>query len=141
VFPSLYRPVPEVAVVCDTSGSMDAELLARVLAEVDAIVARAGLRSTGLTALAVDTTVHSARRVRRADQVSLAGGGGTDMGAGIAAALARRPRPEVIIVLTDGYTPWPDVAPPCRVVVGVLVSSMGTPQSAPAWARTVLIPS
>ena len=41
------------------------------------------------------------------------------MGAGIAAAAALRPRPAVTVVLTDGYTPWPERAPKgIRVVVG-----------------------
>ena len=141
VLPSLFRPVPEVAVVCDTSGSMDEGMLARVLSEVEAIVTRAGLRGTGVAALAVDTDVHSARRVTRAVQVDLAGGGGTDMGAGIEAALARRPRPEVIVVLTDGYTPWPTAAPRgARVVVGIIETPGETPPDAPAWARVVFIP-
>lgn len=141
VLPSLYRPVPEVAVVCDTSGSMGEDLLSRALAELDGILTRAGLRSAGLAALAVDTEVHDARRIRRAAQVKLAGGGGTDMGAGIAAALARRPRPELIVVLTDGFTPWPDEPPRgVRVVVGLLRTPFEEPPpQPPSWARTVEI--
>jgi glutamate synthase domain-containing protein 2 len=38
--------------------------------------------------LAVDTNVQAVRRVTRASQVQLAGGGGTDMAAGIATAAA-----------------------------------------------------
>ncbi len=81
------------------------------------------------------------RRVARADQVRLAGGGGTDMGAGIEAAARLRPRPDVVVVLTDGMTPWPDEPPRgVRVVVGVLTSEYGGDESAvPAWARSVLI--
>jgi predicted metal-dependent peptidase len=132
--------LPEVAIVCDTSGSMDEPLLAQALAEIDAIVSRAGLRATGVAALAVDTAVHASRRIRRAADVSLAGGGGTDMGVGIMAALARRPRPEVVVVLTDGFTPWPDVLPRgVRVVVGMLASPLGLPPPPPPWARTVHI--
>lgn len=141
VLPSLFRPVPNVAVVCDTSGSMDDGLLAQVLAEVEALLTRGGLRSTGLAALAVDTEVHAARRVNRAAQVELVGGGGTDMGEGIAAAEHLRPRPDLIIVLTDGYTPWPDRPPPgIRVVIGLLGDAeelAGLPT--PEWARRVVI--
>ena len=140
ILPSLYRPVIEVVVVCDTSGSMDDDALATVLAEVEAIIARAGLRAHGVAALAVDTEVHESRRVRRAAQVRLAGGGGTDMGAGISAAVARRPRPDVIVVLTDGYTPWPEQPPPgVRVVVGLIEGHHPAPP-APAWATEVRIP-
>jgi predicted metal-dependent peptidase len=141
VLPSLRRPMPTVAVVCDTSGSMSDDLLVRALAEVEALLARTGLRSTGITVLAVDTDVHATTRVHRAAHVQLAGGGGTDMAAGILAAAALRPRPDIIVVLTDGWTPWPE-APPrgIRVVVGLLRSSeMDDGIETPAWARTVLI--
>jgi predicted metal-dependent peptidase len=142
VLPSLRRPVPDVAIVCDTSGSMHERLLARALAEVEAVLGRAGLRQTRVRALAVDTAVHGAQRVNRADQVQLAGGGGTNMGAGISAAAELRPRPSIVIVLTDGFTPWPERPPRgIRVVVGLLSEGARPPGRAPppAWARTVLI--
>ena len=44
--------------------------------------------------------------------IRLEGGGGTDMGAGLDAAAALRPRPDLIIVLTDGFTPWRPAPPP-----------------------------
>jgi hypothetical protein len=63
------------------------------------------------------------------------------MGAGIAAAAALKPRPSVVIVLTDGFTPWPDRPPRgVRVVVGLLAEdSMPGGWPPPAWARTVVI--
>ena len=141
VLPTLHRPVPDVAIVCDTSGSMNDRLLARALAEIEAVLSRAGLRQTRVRVLAVDTTVHTAQRVGRAAQVQLAGGGGTDMGAGIAAAAELRPRPSIVIVLTDGLTPWPERPPRgIRVVVGLLSEGIGPPDRAgPEWARTVVI--
>lgn len=75
VLPSLVRPVPEVAVVCDTSGSMVDVLLERALSEVEGILTRAGLPSGSVRVLAVDTCVHAVRRANRASQVELAGGG------------------------------------------------------------------
>lgn len=141
VLPSLYRPVPDVAIVCDTSGSMHERLLARALVEIESVLARAGLRQTQVRVLAVDTAVHATRKVSRAAQVHLAGGGGTDMGAGITAAAALRPRPSVVIVLTDGFTPWPERSPPgIRVVVGLLKQgTMPAEWSPPDWARTIEI--
>ena len=141
ILPTLYRPVPRVAIVCDTSGSMHERLLARALAEIDAVLTRAGLRQGQVTVLAVDTQVQVARRASRASQVVLAGGGGTDMGAGIQAAAALRPRPSIAIVLTDGYTPWPERPPAgLRVVVGLLAEGYQPPGWAPpSWARTVVI--
>ena len=132
--------VPDVAIVCDTSGSMHDELLARALAEVENVLSRAGLRQRQVRVLSVDAAVHAVQRVSRAKQVALAGGGGTDMGAGIEAAAALRPRPTVTIVLTDGYTPWPDRPPPgMRVVVGLLREAGFGGWDAPEWARVVLI--
>ncbi len=57
------------------------------------------------------------------------------MRVGIAAAVALRPRPDAVIVLTDGDTPWPDQ--PVRgtaLVVGLLAPSSWP---APAWARVL----
>ena len=144
VLPALEKPVPEVAIVCDTSGSMGERQLARVLGEVEGLLDSIGLRSSGVRVLTVDAAVQTVRRVSTARQVELVGGGGTDMGRGIDAAAALRPRPSVLVVLTDGITPWPDEAPRgMRVIIGLLT---GTPASrlsslprTPAWARVVRI--
>jgi predicted metal-dependent peptidase len=136
VLPALRRPVPEVAVVCDTSGSMTEDLLAMVLAEVEGLLRALGL-ARQVRVLACDTAVASAQRVTSARQVQLVGGGGTNMGTGIAAAVALRPRPAVTVVLTDGYTPWPAAAPKgTRVVVGLLGADA---PDAPPWARAVRV--
>jgi len=136
VLPALRRPMPELAVVCDTSGSMTESLLAAALAEVEGLLRALGL-ARQVRVLACDTAVAPAQRVTSARQVQLVGGGGTNMGAGIAAAVALRPRPAVTVVLTDGYTPWPAAAPKgTRVVVGLL--GPGAP-AAPPWARAVRV--
>ncbi len=136
VLPALRRPVPEVAVVCDTSGSMTEDLLAMALAEVEGLLRALGL-ARQVRVLACDTAVAPAQRVSSARQVQLVGGGGTDMGAGIAAAAGLRPRPAVVVVLTDGYTPWPVIPPKgMRVVVGLLG---GQAPEAPSWARSVRV--
>lgn len=150
VLPALYRPVPSVAVVADTSGSMGEDELAQVLAEIDGLLRRAGLASARMPVLAVDTEVQAVRRVSAARQVQLAGGGGTDMAAGIEAASALKPRPDVIIVLTDGYTPWPDAPPRGSRVVAGIIGPLGFADSfsggpggplddVPDWARAVAI--
>lgn len=138
VLPALRRPVPEVAVVCDTSGSMTGDLLAMVLAEVEGLLRALGL-ARQLRVLACDTAAGPARRVSSARQVELVGGGGTDMGAGLAAAAALRPRPAVCVVLTDGFTRWPGGAPKgIRVVAGLLGERA---PDAPGWARSVRVPA
>jgi predicted metal-dependent peptidase len=138
VLPALRRPVPEVAVVCDTSGSMTEDLLAMVLAEVEGLLRALGL-ARQVRVLACDTAVACVQRVSSARQVQLVGGGGTDMGAGIGAAAALRPRPAVTVVLTDGYTPWPERAPKgMRVVVGLIGDQA---PEAPSWTRSVRVPA
>ena len=138
VLPALRRPVPEVAVVCDTSGSMTDDMLAASLAEVEGLLGALGL-ARQLRVLACDAAVAPAQRVTSARQVELTGGGGTDMGAGIEAAAGLRPRPAITVVLTDGLTPWPDGPPRgMRVVVGLLGDDAPEP---PPWARAVRVPS
>lgn len=138
VIPALQRPVPDVAIVCDTSGSMNEELLGQVLAEVDGILRNVGVRRSQVRVLACDAAVHKVERVTSARQVTLVGGGGTDMGAGIAAAAALRPRPNVVVVLTDGYTPWPPEPPPrTSVVVALLAAGCDFPP--PPWAKVVVV--
>ena len=62
------------------------------------------------------------------------------MGAGIAAAAALQPRPAVtVVVLTDGFTPWPDDPPRgTRVVIALLGDDA---PDGPDWARSVRVPS
>jgi predicted metal-dependent peptidase len=139
ILPSLYRPVPEIAVVCDTSGSMHEELLGRALSEVEGILSSVGVRRS-VRVIACDAAVHSVQRVSRAQQVTLLGGGGTDMGEGIRTAMALRPRPSVVVVLTDGFTPWPESAPKgLRVVIGLLRQGDRQIADPPQWARPVVI--
>jgi predicted metal-dependent peptidase len=91
----------------------------------------------------VDAAVNTVQRVAKASAVQLVGGGGTDMAAGLEAAARLRPRPSVVVVLTDGLTPWPDEPPKNVVVVVGLISPPesrgGRPWAAPPWARVVQI--
>lgn len=135
VLPSLRQPLPTVAVVIDTSGSMSDGMLAQVLGEVSGLLASVGVGRNRLHVVCCDAKAYQAQRVMNAKDVRLLGGGGTDMGAGLAAAADLRPRPDLIIVLTDGYTPWPP-APPGRskVIVGLLAEG-----SVPDWATSVRV--
>jgi len=62
----------------------------------------------------------------------------------MAAALSRTPRPDALVVLTDGQTAWPANRPPCRTVVGVFPRASQwkeerdyRPEMPPDWARVV----
>jgi len=134
ILPALRRPVPSVAVVVDTSGSVSDTMLAQALAEVSGILKTAGQRE-GVHVLACDSQVHTCRKVFQPRQVQLTGGGGTDMGAGLAAVAKLRPAPQVAIVITDGYTPWPE-RPPHGTSVVVVLTGGG---EAPAWAKAIQV--
>jgi len=138
VLPALRRPVPTIAVVIDTSASMSEEVLGEVVAELDGILRGVGVGRNRVSVLACDTEVHRVQHVSAARQVQLYGGGGTDMAAGIDAAMALRPTPSVVVVLTDGYTPWPAEKPRgARVVVGLL--GAGDREVVPDWAESIRV--
>lgn len=118
VLPSLRRRPPRVAVVVDTSGSVSDAELGSALLEITAISRAVGGRRDMLTVLSCDAAAHVVDQVCGAEGIPLVGGGGTDLRAGFARALGTRPRPDVVVALTDGQTPWPD-RPPCRTVVGL----------------------
>ena len=119
--PGARHHAPDVAVVVDTSASMDRPLLDAAVTEINGLLRRNGVRSV----VVVTCDVESARpqRVRRLGDLVLRGGGGTDMRVGIAAAAAHRPRPSVVVVLTDGETPWPASAPSGTSLVPVVIGA------------------
>ena len=136
VLPSLRQPLPKVAMVLDTSGSMNDHMLSQCLAEVQGVLRGLGVGRRYLRIVCCDATAFEAQKVLEARDVQLLGGGGTDMGAGLAQAAELRPRPDLIIVLTDGFTPWPAQPPPgIKVIVGL----MDPGGAVPAWARPILI--
>ncbi len=140
VLPGLVRPIPTIGVVIDTSASVGDRLLAAAWTEVLAMLQAVGVRRERVVVWSTDV-VATRLDGRLGRRVALTGGGGTDMSAGIAAAARARPRPDVIVVLTDGETPWPAVAPAQPVIVGMLLDGVHDPGPVPPWARRVDIPT
>ena len=134
ILPALRRPVPSVAVIVDTSGSINDMMIGQALAEISGILRGLGRRE-GVHVIACDSQVQTCRRVFRPDQVHLGGGGGTDMGAGLAEAEKLKPRPQVAIVITDGRTPWPGAAPRGMRVIVALTEE----EKVPSWAKKIII--
>ena len=135
--PAMRQAVPKIAVVIDTSGSQSDEDIATALGEVNGVLRQCGQKN-GVEAIVCDAQVHSAKKVFSAKQIKLAGRGGTDMRLGIEAALAKADKPHAIIVLTDGYTPWPDKQPPGVRVIAALVGT-NVCESVPEWMRVVRV--
>jgi uncharacterized membrane protein YgcG len=159
--PAQSTPVlGDVAVVLDTSGSIGAKELAQLASAVQEICTvgqPSSLRVIACDTAAHDVAIFGPEHIPTlgAEQTWLdligdrskriIGGGGTDMMVGINAALeppkgldfddefgsAYATMPQLVIVLTDGYTPWADTPPPVRVVVAT------TDRPGPKWATTV----
>ncbi|WP_186404932.1 VWA-like domain-containing protein [[Actinomadura] parvosata] len=128
-------------------------MLEQALAELDGV-----LRATGhrwLEVICCDTEAYPAQRVRAAAQVELVGGGGTDLRPGFEAATGA----DVVVVLTDGDTPWPARRPRPYVIVCLFDPNIspgpdpsrglsnsdfrpgsGDRHSVPAWASVVRVP-
>ncbi|MEV0675231.1 VWA-like domain-containing protein [Actinosynnema sp. NPDC050436] len=147
VLPSLRRRPPRVRVVVDTSASVSDAELGSALVEIAAIVHAVGGGRDLVSVLSCDAAAHVTHPLCRAEGIPLVGGGGTDLRSGFAQALRTGPRPDVVVVLTDGQTPWPDAAPPCRTVVGLFPrddrwdehDADPVPDVPPTWARVVTI--
>ena len=135
----MVRPVPVIAVVIDTSASVHDAMLTRAWTETVGMLSSVGVRREQLSVWSTDT---AARRLAmpKGRRVELVGGGGTDMAEGIRAALTERPRADVVVVLTDGETPWPTLLPPRPVIVGLMRHDRSLPITPPNWARVVEIP-
>ncbi|MBF6214934.1 hypothetical protein IU433_14355 [Nocardia puris] len=145
VLPSLRRTPPRVSVVIDTSGSVSDAELGSALLEVAAIARAVGGRRDLVTVVSCDTAARIAHPLCRAEGIPLIGGGGTDLRSGIAKSIRGQSHPDVLVVLTDGQTPWPLNPPGCRTVVGLFRRSRTSydpayvPDQPPDWARVVQI--
>lgn len=147
VLPSLRRTPPRVSVVIDTSGSVSDAELGSALLEVAAISRAVGGRSDMVNVVPCDAAARIVHPLCTAEGIPLLGGGGTDLRTGFATALGTRP--DVVVVLTDGQTPWPEARPSCRTVVGLFPRHRTgpspeddpeyRPDRPPEWARVVEI--
>jgi predicted metal-dependent peptidase len=140
LMPGMAQPIPEIAIVIDTSGSMSEDMLINALSEINSIIQLFGT-SVGVSVYAVDNAVGWVGRVYDVRSIRLVGMGGTDMGKGIRAALANEPRPNIIIILTDGETGWPESRPfDVQIVIGIVgnKNSILRESSLPTWASKVV---
>ena len=142
VLPAMRQPAPpRVACVIDTSGSITNGDLRDFTSELIGILRASGV-SGGVAVIPCDAQAYEMQRIRArgdVERINLPGGGGTDMAAGIAACAVMRPSPHIVVVFTDGYTPWPD-SPPLGIDSVIVVLSQPEQEAAvPSWAHAITL--
>jgi predicted metal-dependent peptidase len=137
ITPGTKAFTPNVAMIIDTSGSMGTEDLQKAIAECKGVLRALGGSGYGITEIAVDCAVTVKKKVRTVGQVNLAGGGGTDMRIGLRAAEELKPIPHVVVVVTDGYTPWPTEASPFKTIV--VLTQEGARDQVPEFFKCIVV--
>jgi predicted metal-dependent peptidase len=124
--------MPKAVVVVDTSGSMTAGCLRKAIQ-----VIRDGLKAIGeVPVITCDAQIGQDIKVRSIpEDFEFVGGGGTDMRVPLAHS-EKEYAPDVTILVTDTYTPWPD-----QPLKGQLIVAATQDGSVPSWATKVLIPN
>lgn len=134
--PRSFAPVPRITVIIDTSASMMREELSLGLGLVSKVLNGLRLRD-GVHVITGDTESAWAKQVFDPSKIELRGGGGTDMGKIIQECADDKPaeRPSLIIVVTDGGTPWPeqDVGIPTVACI----TYQGGEQGVPSWIESI----
>lgn len=134
--PGWQGAVPSAAVLIDTSGSMSDPMMCLCLGETTSFINSLcrGSARPFVRVYTCDGAASEAQTVHRGAEVKLIGGGGTDMRVGLRAILEDSKKSEhpydIVVVMTDGYTPWPDGAFPIPLVV-MLTGECATP----SWLR------
>lgn len=141
ILPALRGPKLTVSVVMDTSGSMSRSDLSAALSEIGGVLKSGGISGDRVTVWACDAETAEPQHIRNLRDVVLTGGGGTDMRIGIAAACKTRPEPQVVIVLTDGDTPWPERQHRNSRLVCVIIGNVAAASRTPDFAFTVTVPT
>jgi len=129
-------PQARIAVIIDTSSSIHKTILRQAVGEICALL---NSFKIPVTVIPTDAKAYQPIIIQSSSDyiklMNLPGGGGTNMNAGIEAALILPYRPDVIIVLTDGYTPWPLKRLPIPVLFGILHLSKNHPTPPmPPWS-------
>ena len=140
ILPAMRQPAPpRVACIIDTSGSISEAELRGFLSEVVGIARASGVAG-GVTVIACDSQAYEPQRVKSASDVEflrLEGGGGTDMSVGLALVAELRPIPHIVVVFTDGYTPWPANQPSGVDSVIIALADSTSRADIPRWAQVI----
>ena len=120
-FSDVYLPtrhserMGEIAVIGDTSGSIGHHELNKVGAEIRGIAD--DCNPERVRVIWADTKVASEQVFEDGEALLFqpTGGGGTDMR--VPLDHVEQYNPEVVVLITDGYTPWPTEEPPYPLIV------------------------
>jgi predicted metal-dependent peptidase len=141
ILPAMRQPAPpRVVCILDTSGSVPDDELRDFASEISGIVRAAGVVG-GVGIICCDARAYPLQRVRnpaQAAELRIEGGGGTDLRAGLVAAAEQRPVPQVVVILTDGHTPWPADRPRKVDAVIVVLSDPAMARQVPAWCTVIV---
>ncbi len=133
VIPSLRSPRPLVKFAVDTSGSMSDQNVADAVIEAGGI-----LKSLGcpIEFLACDAAVHATKQVRTIQDIIplIKGGGGTDFHPIFDHITKTKPRPDLLVIGTDGGGSAPTTPPPYRVIWLLVNKSDVAPVP---WGKTI----
>jgi predicted metal-dependent peptidase len=131
VMPCLRAPLPQIAMLIDTSGSMSEHELGLAVAEVDGV-----LRSMGcpVTVISNDAEVGAVKKVRKKGEISLVGGGGTNLGPGIEKSMELKPKINFLIIVSDCDADWGTARPKFPVICVKVGNSRSKP---PEWMKTI----
>lgn len=140
ILPAMRKPAPPpIAIIVDTSGSISDKEISEFLAEIEGIAKTNGI-AQGLTVIPCDAQVGEIQKLRSISGIGtlrITGGGGTDLRVGIQAAEQLKQTPKIIIVLTDGYTPWPEELHPKVEALIVCCSTTEGMTDIPTFARAI----
>lgn len=130
LMPSFHQPRPRPGFLIDTSSSMEDSQLARAVAELSGLIRQLGY-GADVVVMSCDAAIRDVRKVFRAGQVELYGGGGTDLNAGLRAFVERTHDPiDLLVIVSDCHTAWSNEVPPFPVIT-IRVGD-GTP---PPWGN------
>ena len=136
VMPANERPIPQVRVLIDTSGSMTDDYDLALAAGIVAKVVNA-LPGDGVEVFCADTQVKSVQKIFRTDCIEATGRGGTRMEIAIPEVDEEQPTPDVIVCITDGETGWPERETQAKLIV--CLTNDSTYHSPPTWSKAIYV--
>lgn len=136
--PGRVAIVPRICLIIDSSGSMDQRDLGLALGMVSKVLSGFRLRD-GVKVMVGDTECQSAAMVFDPKKIEIIGRGGTAMDKLIEhAAKEIEPKPQLIILVTDGETDYPAKSVGVPTVVCLTRKPSWCPMP-PAWIKSIVL--